>query len=110
MVPSWASYDTWNVGVATLEHPLRNVRELHPLKNIRWLPPRPPLYFLADPFPYRHQGRDWLLVEEYGHPKGVRGRISRIDPDADPNDAASDGGATAGHRSRPAHLVSVHVH
>jgi hypothetical protein len=88
MVPSWASYDTWNVGIATLEHPLRHVRELQPLKNIRWLPPRPPLYFLADPFPYRDDGHDWLLVEEYGHPKGVRGRIARIDPD-DPMSAAT---------------------
>lgn len=85
MVPSWASYDTWNVGIATLDHPLRHIRELSPLKRIRWLPPRPPLYFLADPFPYRQSGRDWLLVEEYGHPHGIRGRVSRIDPD----DAAS---------------------
>jgi hypothetical protein len=82
MVPSWASYDTWNIGIATLDHPLRNIRELQPLRHVRWLPPRPPLYFLADPFPYRQSGRDWLLVEEYGHPKGVRGRISRIDPDS----------------------------
>jgi len=81
MVPSWASYDIWNVGIATLDHPLRSVRELHPLKNIRWLPPRPPLYLLADPFPYHHDGRDWLLVEDYGHPKSVRGRISRVEVD-----------------------------
>jgi hypothetical protein len=88
MVPSWASYDTWNVGIAALEHPLRNIRELHPLRNIRWLPPRPPLYLLADPFPYRHHGRDWLLVEAYGHPKSSRGHIARLDPD-DPASAAA---------------------
>jgi len=81
MVPSWAWYDTWHVGIATLDRPLTDVRELAPLKHVRWLPTRPPLFFLADPFPYRHQGRDWLLVEEYGHPRGVRGRISRVDPD-----------------------------
>jgi hypothetical protein len=81
MVPSWAWYDTWNVGIATLDRPLADVRELAPLKHVRWLPPRPPLNLLADPFPYRHHGRDWLLVEEYGHPRGVRGRISRVDPD-----------------------------
>jgi len=88
MVPSWASYDTWNVGIAALEHPLDNIRELQPLKAIRWLPSRPPLYLLADPFPYRHDGRDWLLVEEYGHPRDVRGRIARIDLD-DPTSVAS---------------------
>jgi hypothetical protein len=81
MVPSWAWYDTWNVGIAALDHPLTDVRELQPLRHIRWLPPRPPLFLLADPFPYRERGRDWLLVEEYGHPKHVRGRISRVDPD-----------------------------
>ena len=79
MMPSWARYDTWNVGIAALDHPLRDVRELLPLRNIRWLAPQPPSYFLADPFPYRYDGRDWLLVEEYGHPKGVHGRISRVD-------------------------------
>jgi hypothetical protein len=80
MVPSWATYDTWNVGIVTLDQPLRQIDDLQ-LRNVRWLPPRPPLYLIADPFPYRHDGRDWLLVEDYGHPRGVRGRISRADPD-----------------------------
>src|SRR5262245_50385960 len=80
MAPSWARYDTWNVGVATLERPLARVEDLVPLPHVRWLPPRPPLFLIADPFPYRSNGRDWLLVEDYGHPKGVRGRISRVDP------------------------------
>jgi hypothetical protein len=71
MVPSWAWYDTWNVGIATLDRPLADVRELAPLKHVRWLPPRPPLFLVADPFPYRHQGRDWLLVEEYGRIVGI---------------------------------------
>jgi len=79
MAPSWASYDTWNVGVATLERPLARVEDLLPLPTVRWLPPRPPLFYIADPFPYRLDGREWLLVEDYGHPKSVRGRISRID-------------------------------
>lgn len=79
-----ARYDIWNVGIATLDAPLTDVRQLHALGEIRWLPPRRPLYFLADPFPYHHTGRDGLLVEEYGHPKGVRGRIARVDMHADP--------------------------
>jgi hypothetical protein len=74
-----ARYDTWNVGIATLDRPIGDLQELRSLGAIRWLPPQRPLYFLADPFPYRHDGRDWLLVEDYGHPKGVRGRISRVD-------------------------------
>jgi hypothetical protein len=78
-----ARYDTWNVGIATLAQPLQDVRQLDALGAIRWLPPRRPLYFLADPFPYHHNGRDSLLVEEYGHPKGVRGHISRVDVTAD---------------------------
>ncbi len=80
MAPSWARYDTWNVGIATLDRPLSRVEDLLPLPRIRWLPPRPPLFLVADPFPYRSNGREWLLVEEYGHPRGVRGRIVRVDP------------------------------
>jgi hypothetical protein len=83
LVPSswleWARYDTWNVGIATLDRPLRRLEDLHALGDIRWLPPRKPLYYVADPFPYRDNGRDYLLVEDYGHPKGVRGRISRVE-------------------------------
>jgi len=74
-----ARYDTWNVGIAALDGPLTDLRQLESLGAVRWLPPRPSLHYLADPFPYRHDGRDWLLVEEYGHPKRVRGRISRVD-------------------------------
>jgi hypothetical protein len=75
-----ARYDTWNVGVVTLARPLRSVEELpSAIRAVRWLAPRPPLYFIADPFPFRHGGRDWLLVEDYGHPWRVRGRISRLD-------------------------------
>jgi hypothetical protein len=75
-----ARYDTWNVGIVTLDGPLRDVSALPGLvRAVRWLPEQRPLYFIADPFPYRDSGRDWLLVEDYGHPWGVRGRISRID-------------------------------
>lgn len=77
---SWARHDIWNVGIATLDRPIETIDDLRRLPDIRWLPPQPPLYFLADPFPYHHNGRDWLLVEQYGHPKGVRGRICRVDP------------------------------
>ena len=80
-MPSWARYDIWNIGIATLDRPLEDVGDLAPLANVRWLPPQPPLHLLADPFPYRHDGRDWLLAEAYGHPRGVRGRIVRLDPD-----------------------------
>jgi hypothetical protein len=73
-----ARYDTWNVGIATLDGPLTDLRQLETLGAVRWLAPRPSLHYLADPFPYHDDGRDWLLVEEYGHPKGVRGRISRV--------------------------------
>jgi hypothetical protein len=73
-------YDTWNVGIATLRTPLRDPSDLTALRQVRWLPERPPLFYFADPFPYEHDGRTWLLVETYGHPKGIRGRIARIDP------------------------------
>jgi len=76
-----ARYDTWNVGSVSLAQPLRDVEALPRLvRDVKWLPARPPLYFIADPYPYRHGGRNWLLVEDYGHPWRVRGRISRIDP------------------------------
>ena len=86
-MPSWARYDIWNIGIATLDRPPVDVGDLLPLRNVRWLPPQPALHLLADPFPYRHDGRDWLLAEAYGHPRGVRGRIVRLDPD-DPGSAA----------------------
>jgi hypothetical protein len=77
--PRWARYDIWNVGIATLAHPLTDVRELKALGSIRWLPPQPPLAYLADPFPYRDaSGREWLLVEEYRHRRGGRGCIARV--------------------------------
>jgi hypothetical protein len=76
-----ARYDTWNISIGELAAPLTDVRHLAALgRDVRWLPPRLPLYYLADPFPYTHKGRDFLLVEEYGQPKRVRGRISRVDP------------------------------
>jgi len=81
-VPSWARYDIWNVGIATLARPLDDVGDLVPFRDVRWLPPQPSLHFVADPFPYRHADRDWLLVEQYGHPHGVHGCIARIDPGA----------------------------
>jgi hypothetical protein len=118
VAPRWARYDIWNVGIATLDRPLGDVRELmnifggperpapHPFggpaphpsdtprpaphssgSGIQWLPPQPPLRFIADPFPYRDlHGREWLLVEDYGHHTRERGRISRIDPN-DPSSA-----------------------
>jgi len=89
-VPSWARFDIWNVGIATLERPLEDLRDLVPLRHVRWLPPQPPLHFIADPFPYREGDREWLLVEQYGHPRGVRGRIARVDP----SHAASAGDET----------------
>ena len=75
-------YDTWNVGVIALDRDLVALEDLGRLPPPRWLPEQPPLYYVADPFPFRDAGRDWLLVEEYGHPKGVRGRIARVDPNA----------------------------
>jgi len=87
-VPSWARYDIWNVGIATLDRPLEDIADLATLANVRWLPPQAPLHLLADPFPYRHDGRDWLLAEHYGHARGVRGRIVRVDP-SEAADAAS---------------------
>src|SRR5258706_9209916 len=52
-----ARYDTWNISVSTLGAPLTDVRQLASLgQDVRWLPPRPPLYYLADPFPYRQNG------------------------------------------------------
>jgi hypothetical protein len=81
IAPLWARYDLWNVGIATLDRPLTDVRELAALKSIRWLRPMPPLRYIADPFPYRDAGgREWLLVEDYGHRRRERGRISRLDP------------------------------
>jgi hypothetical protein len=74
-----ARYDTWNVAIAALAAPLEHVDDLRALRIVRWLPAQPPLYFVADPFPYRVDGRDALLVEEYGHAKGVRGRIARVE-------------------------------
>ena len=79
-VPSWARYDIWNVGIATLERPLEDIADLAHFTNVRWLPPQPPLHLVADPFPYRYDGRDWLLAEYYAHPRGIRGRIVRVDP------------------------------
>jgi len=73
------SYDTWNVGVATLDRPLRSIDDLQ-LRDVRWLPPQPAFHYLADPFSYRHGGREWLLVERYGHPRGVAGEICRVGP------------------------------
>lgn len=104
LVPSWARYDTWNVGIATLDRPLRAIAELVPLKKIRWLPARERQYLFADPFPYRDGGRDWLLVEDYGHPKGVRGRIARIDLD-NPAAAATPAIGRARHISYPCTFV-----
>src|SRR5206468_4050593 len=100
LVPSWARYDTWNVGIAALDRPLRDIAALAPLQRVRWLPAREPRHLCADPFPYRDGGRDWLLVEDYGHPRGVRGRIARIDPD-DPASGAVPVIARAHHVSYP---------
>src|SRR5262245_64431563 len=71
--PNWARYDTWNVGVATLDRPLTDVRQLSVPGPIRWLPARPSLRFVADPFPYRDlDGHEWLLPEDDAHRKGER--------------------------------------
>lgn len=78
-MPSWARFDIWNVGVATLARPLADLADLLPLRDVRWLPPRPPLQYIADPFPYHHDDRDWLLVELYGNTRGGHGVIARID-------------------------------
>jgi len=98
--PEWARYDTWNVGVATLDRPLARIEDLLPLPPIRWLPPRPPLCLIADPFPYRSNGREWLLVEEYGHANGVRGRIARVDV-RDPSAPLEPAIVRSGHISYP---------
>src|SRR2546426_10350395 len=39
-------YDTWNVGIVTIDAPIRELRQLGDLADIRWLPPRRPRYFL----------------------------------------------------------------
>ncbi|MFI5179375.1 MAG: hypothetical protein ACHQO8_12455, partial [Vicinamibacterales bacterium] len=39
-----ARYDTWNVGIVTLDEPPRDIDDLAQLAPIRWLPPRPALY------------------------------------------------------------------
>jgi len=77
-------YDIWNVGIVDLPQPIGRIEDLRQ-RAVRWLPPQPPLCAVADPFPYRHDGVDWLLVEEFGHARGVYGRIARIElrsPDA----------------------------
>jgi hypothetical protein len=73
------TYDIWNVGIATLPSAPQSIDDLQ-LGDVRWLAPQPPFYYLADPFPYRHGDRHWLLVERYGHPRGVRGEICRVGP------------------------------
>src|SRR5262249_60225738 len=78
--PRGARYALGRAGSATPEPPLEGVAVVFPWRPARGPPPQPPLHFVADPFPYRHRDRDWLLVEQYGHPHGVRGRIARIDP------------------------------
>ena len=70
--------DIWNVGLVTLAAPLATLDDLR-LRDVRWLPPQPPYFYIADPFPYRLHGRDRLLVERYGHPKGVNGIICGAD-------------------------------
>jgi hypothetical protein len=73
-------YDTWNVGIAPLERPLGRIDDLSLAgRPVRWLPERPPLHFVADPFPLRDGDRDFLLVEECGHQRSLRGRICRLD-------------------------------
>ena len=84
-MPRWARYDIWNVGIAELDAPLTDVHQLRHLSSVRWLPPQPPLRYIADPFPYRDRGgRERLLVEDYGHQRGVRGQVAQIDV-ADPS-------------------------
>ena len=75
--------DTWNVGIITLERDLTDLDQLRHLPPPRWLPAQPPLFYIADPFPYRDRSGEWLLVEDYGHPKGIVGRIARVAVDAD---------------------------
>lgn len=68
-------FDTWNVGIVSRADAPRTLSDLADLHDVRWLPPRRALYLYADPFPYRHNGREWILMEAYGHPKGVKGEI-----------------------------------
>ncbi len=92
-------FDSWNVGIARLASAPRQISDLANLPSIRWLPPRRELYYFADPFPFQHQGQDFLLVEAYGHPKGVKGEICRIA-------LAKDGGGVTAETVivRPEHL------
>jgi len=80
-------FDIWNVGIAKLASAPQRVSDLTNLQSVRWLPPRRELYYFADPFPFRHEGRDRLLVEAYGHPRGVKGEIFQINL-ADGNEMA----------------------
>lgn len=66
-------HDTWNVGVTKSTWREGRLE----LGVPRWLPPRPPLRYIADPFPLA--GGE-LLVEEYGYGRRARGRIARVGP------------------------------
>jgi hypothetical protein len=66
-------HEIWNVGL--VEGP---ADPLAPAP-VRWLAPRPPLTYLADPFPYRDSEGWHILVEEYLY--GERGHISEVAPD-----------------------------
>jgi hypothetical protein len=67
-------YDIWNVGETA--GPLRDLTNLQHLSEVHWLPPRPPLRYLADPFPLPD---GTLLAEEYGYGRRSRGRIVMVD-------------------------------
>jgi len=100
MAPSWARYDIWNVAVSALDAPLHDVRQLAAAAPARWMRRQPAFEFLADPFPYRDGGREWLLAEHGGHRRDVRGTIVRLDPD-DPERPAEPAIARDRHISYP---------
>jgi hypothetical protein len=69
--------EIWNVGFAgaSVEQILHEARVDAP--GVIWCKPHKPGHFIADPFPYVHQGRPRVLVEDYDQ---VKGRICSIDP------------------------------
>ncbi len=68
-------YDLWNVGTVALA--VTRPEHLAGAGPVRWLPPRPPLRYLADPFPI---GSGEFLAEEYSYARGGRGQIVRVGP------------------------------
>lgn len=75
-------YDIWNVGI--VQRPPSTRAALPPLQNVRWLPPHQPLCYIADPFSFSCQGRQYLLLEEYSYRRAGRGQVAELAFPSDP--------------------------